>query len=88
MCLRLVAGRCRGIRREMCIRALFEDHVSALPRLVIDEPPLVTRAGVIHCQQDITGTDGECLAAYGCKFEDTGQGENVLRDRIIVPVEG
>jgi hypothetical protein len=42
-----------GIGYEMSIRASFEDHVSPLPRLIIDQTPLVACAGVIHCEQDI-----------------------------------
>jgi hypothetical protein len=38
--------------------------------------------------EDVTRMDRECLAAYGCKFEHTRQREDVLRNRIVVPVEG
>ena len=30
------------IWHELCIRALPEDHVSSLPRLVVDQAPFVT----------------------------------------------
>jgi hypothetical protein len=72
----------------MSIRACFEDYVSPLPWLVIDQTPLVACAGVIDCEQDIPRMDGECLAAYGCEFEYTSQRKNVLGGRIVVPVEG
>ena len=34
-------------------------------------------AGVIHCEQDVTRTDCEFLAAYGGEFENTGQRDDV-----------
>ncbi len=39
---------------------------------------------MIHCEQDITWMDRECLAALGCKFEYASQCNDVLRDRIVV----
>ena len=42
---------------------------------------------MIHGQQDITRMDREGLAAYGCKFEDTSQRNDVLRNRVIVPIK-
>src|SRR5215813_3839437 len=41
---------------------------------------------MIFSNQDITGTDGECLTTYSCKFEHTGQRNDVLRNWVIVPV--
>src|ERR1700689_4421915 len=70
-----------GIGYEMSIRTCFEDHVSPLPWLVIDQTPLVACAGVIDCEQDIPWMNGECLAAYGCEFEYTSQRKDVLRGR-------
>jgi hypothetical protein len=43
---------------------------------------------VILSQQNITGMDHECLAAYGHEFECAGQGNDVFRDRSVVPVIG
>lgn len=71
----------------MSVRAFLEDHVSPLPWLIVDQAPLMARSGVIHGQQDFTRMDREFLTAHGCKFEDTCQRKNVLRDRIIVPVK-
>src|ERR1700732_885641 len=31
--------------------------------------------------------DRECLAGFGCKLEYTGQRDDVLRNRVIVPVK-
>jgi hypothetical protein len=41
---------------------------------------------VVRGQQDVTRMDGERLAADGGEFEDAGQRDDVLRDRIVVPV--
>jgi hypothetical protein len=69
------------------IRTLLKDHIGPFPWLVIDQPPFMTRAGVIYGHQDITRIDSECLASQGCKFQDAGECDDVLGDGIVVPVE-
>ena len=45
-------------------------------------------SGVIHGKQDVARMDREGLAAQGGKFENTSQSKDVLRDGVVVPVEG
>jgi hypothetical protein len=73
------------IRGELRVSALFEDDVRPLPRLVIDETPLVAGAGVVDCDEHVARADGECLASDGGEFEHAGQRDDILRDRIVVP---
>jgi hypothetical protein len=42
---------------------------------------------VIHGQEDVPRMDRESLSACGRKFKHTGQGDDILRDGIVVPIE-
>src|ERR1700720_543485 len=74
------------IRYEVRIRACFEDHVSPLPRLIINQTPLMAGTGMIHRQQNISRMNCKGLAADGGKFQYACQRNDILRGRIVVPV--
>src|SRR5580658_1794836 len=80
------AGLC-GIWLEVSVRALLEDHVSPPPRLIVDQSPFMSCASVILRDQNFAGMDGERLASNCRKFQHAGQSDDVLRDRVVMPIE-
>src|SRR6516164_4390285 len=79
--------RCARIRDEVSVRACLEHHICALPGFIVDQAPLVTRTDVVLCQQHLTGMNGEGLAVHRRELQHTGEGDNVLRDWSVMPLQ-
>ena len=50
--------------------------------------PFVTCPRMICGDQDLSGMDHEGFTAFGGEFENAGQRDHILRNGVIVPVEG
>src|SRR6266545_6560290 len=76
-----------GLRHEGVLGARLEHHVGAPPRLIVDQAPFVAGADMVFGEQHIARSDDECLTVAGGEFKGSRQRNDVLRLRIIVPVE-
>src|SRR5690348_17138993 len=75
------------LRNEVRVGAGLEHDVRPLPWIVVDEPPFVTRAGVVGRNKHVARVDRKRFAVPRIEFERTGKRDDELRMRRDVPFQ-
>jgi hypothetical protein len=64
------SGRLTGrFRHEAVLGARLQHHIGSSPRLIVDQPPFMSAAGIVFGEQHIARSQYEGLAVAGMEFK-------------------